>query len=74
MTISNQAVILKYRKGAAGERLAPYVITEVTAGLGNRGRLLLFVMYLDNQANNTDDDQTELKQLRISQHGHPLLS
>ena len=31
-------------------------------------------MYLDDQAHNADNDQTELKQLRISQHGHPLLS
>ena len=28
-------------------------------------------MYLNEQAANTDDNQTELEQLRICQHGHP---
>ena len=28
-------------------------------------------MYLDNQANYADDNETELKQLRVSQHGTP---
>ena len=65
------AVILEYRKGAAGRRSAPHWITEVTACL-EAGRLLLFaVMYLNEQAANTDDNQTELEQLRICQHGHP---
>ena len=68
--------ILKDRKGAASRRLAPKVnyFKEVTAGW-EAGRLLLFaVMYLQEQAANADDNQTELKQLRIRQHGHPLLS
>jgi len=53
----------EHRKGAAGERLAPYNAIEVTACL-EAGRLLLFVvMYLDDQVHNANDNQTELEQL-----------
>ena len=66
----------KNRKGAAGRRSAPQIVTRSNRRLwGQIGRLLLFaVMYLQEQAANANDNQTELKQLRICQHGHPLLS
>ncbi len=40
-------------EGATGKRLAPYLITEVTAGW-EAGRLLLFIG-LDEQGNNGND-------------------
>ena len=40
-------------EGATGKRLAPYLITEVTAGR-EAGRLLLFIG-LDEQGNNGND-------------------
>ena len=41
------------KKGATGKRLAPYLITEVTAGR-EAGRLLLFIG-LNEQGNNGND-------------------
>ena len=74
MTISKMAVILEIERALPVDGWPPYIAIEVTARLGRLERLLLFVMYLDDQAHNSDDDQTELKQLRVSQHKHPLLS
>jgi len=54
-------VIIKFRKGAADKRLAPYGYKEVTAVLWGQGRLLLFaVIDLNKQAANAYDDQTKL--------------
>ena len=47
------------RKGAAGRRSAPYMITEVTVKLWGLGRLLL-IFGLQKQAANADDNQTKL--------------
>jgi len=58
---SAQPGYTKHRKGAAGRRLAPDYLKEVTAQLGNWGRLLLFaVIDLNEQAANADDYQTKL--------------
>ena len=43
------------------------VLQEVTAQLGNWGRLLLFC-YLDDQTDDAKDHETELKQLRVCDH------
>ena len=72
MTICKSAVILKTEKGAAGRRLAPHSVTEVTACL-EAGRLLL-VFCLKKQAYDTDDHKTELEQLRVCKHKHHPLS
>ena len=48
-------------------------VTEVTAGLGNRGRLLLF-MDRNEEANNADDNQCVLKQFTVCHHRSAPLS
>ena len=42
-------------------------LQEVTAQLGNWGRLLLF--YLENQTDNADDDKRVSKKLTVCNHG-----
>ena len=60
----------EYRnKGATGRRLAPYWITEVTAGR-EAGRLLLF-MSLYEKADNANDQNTDLNQIRVCNHCQP---
>ena len=55
--------IIKDRKGAAGKRSAPYLVTEVTAVLWGQGRLLLFSISRDKEADDADNDQTVCKQI-----------
>ena len=55
LTIFDLAVILGYRKGVASKRLAPQNAIEVTAIFVRDGRLLLFVVRLEDQADNADD-------------------
>ena len=67
-------VILKIKRGAAGRRepLASY--KEVTVKWLNLWRLLLFIIYLDDQGNDADDQNAELKQVGIGHHAiTPLL-
>lgn len=60
----------EYRnKGATGRRLAPYWITEVTAGR-EAGRLLLFIS-LYEKADNANDQNTDLNQIRVCNHCQP---
>ena len=67
-------VILKIKRGAAGRREPPHDITEVTVKRVRLGRLLLFIIYLDDQGNDADDQNTELKQVGIGHHAiTPLL-
>ena len=61
-------VILKIKRGAAGRREPPHDITEVTVKRVRLGRLLLFIIYLDDQGNDADDQNTELKQVGIGHH------
>ena len=63
------------QKGRCQQTVSPLADYRSNRSCWGQGRLLLFaVMYLQEQAANADDNQTELKQLRIRQHGHPLLS
>ena len=67
-------VILKIKRGVAGRREPPHDITEVTVKRVRLGRLLLFIIYLDDQGNDADDQNTELKQVGIGHHAiTPLL-
>ena len=56
-------------EGATGKRLAPYLITEVTAGW-EAGRLLLFIG-LDEQGNNGNEQNNRLDQIRVCNHWKP---
>lgn len=67
----NKSYYNERRKGAAGIRSAPKINYEVTACL-EAGRLLLF-LGLNDQADNADEQRTELEQFRISDHKHHLL-
>ena len=45
------------------------MLQEVTVAW-ERQRLLLFIIYLDDQGNDADDQNTELKQVGIGHHVH----
>ena len=45
------------------------MLQEVTVAW-ERQRLLLFIIYLDDQGNDADDQNTELKQIGIGHHVH----
>ena len=68
MTTPYRAVILGSRKGAAGKRLAPKLVSQKSNRLGwSLGRLLLFIG-LNEQGNYTDDDKCVLKQFTVCDH------
>ena len=67
----NSIVIEPYRSAVENKVQAfdeaQGVFKEVTVKWPNLGRLLLFI-YLENQRNDADDQDTELKQVGISDH------
>ena len=44
------------------------LVTRSNRQVGELGRLLLFIIYLDDQGNDADDQNTELKQVGIGHH------
>ena len=62
-------IILSIEKGAVGKTVSPLSDYEVTAGLQAR-RLLLFIS-LNNQADNFNDQNADLNQIRICNHCQP---
>ena len=66
-------VILKTKGGAAGRREPLNIAQEVNVERARLRRLLLFIVNLQEQVNDTNDQNSNLDQIRISDHLHHLL-
>ena len=70
LTTTTKAVILEIERALPVDGGPRYYLREVTAELGSCGRLLLFICR-NKEADNADDYETELEQLRICKHRQP---